>query len=418
MKTYSYEHSTALFKRAIKVIPCGVYGHFSPAPYVPVEAYPFFSDKAKGARFWDVDGNEFIDYMCAYGPMVLGYAHPDVDAAFLKQHGESDANSVASPRMVELAEMLVDMIPAADWAFFARNGADVTNMAVMVARSATGRRKIIAIKGGYHGTTPWMQAPGHHGVMDDDQRHVIRVPWNDIKALEAVVSKHGKDIAGIIATPYHHPVFADNEIPAYGYWKKVVNLLHKNGSLVIVDDVRTGFRLHLGGSCERYGFKPDLIAFSKAIANGYALSALVGSDALKVEAAKVFHTGSFWFCAGSFAAAMACLKELKRLNGPELMRDLGKKLTDGIVSIAASHGYKMKVSGELSMPFLRITNDDNMMLHQAWCAECTRRGAFFTSHHNWFLSTAHTEDDINKTLDICEDAFAALKSQEGAQPTG
>ena len=416
MKTYTYENSTALFKRAVKVIPCGVYGHFSPAPYVPVEAYPFFSDRARGARFWDVDGNEFIDYMCAYGPMVLGYAHPEVDAAFLKQHVESDANSVASPRMVELAELLVDRIPTADWAFFARNGADVTNMAVMVARSATGRKKIIAIKGGYHGTTPWMQAPGHHGILEEDLQHVIRIPWNDIKALETVIAEHGPDIAGFIATPYHHPVFADNELPAEGYWQKVVELLHKNGSLVIVDDVRAGFRLHLGGSCERYGFKPDLIAFSKAIANGYALSSLVGVESLRVDAAKVFHTGSFWFCAGSFAAAMACLKELQRLDGANLMESLGKQLTDGIVSLASSHGYTMKVSGELAMPYMRITDDNNVMLQQAWCSECTKRGAFFTSHHNWFLSTAHTEADINHTLDICDEAFKALKNSSGAQP--
>ncbi len=416
MKTYTYENSTALFKRAVKVIPCGVYGHFSPAPYVPVDAYPFFSDRARGARFWDVDGNEFIDYMCAYGPMVLGYKHPEVDAAFLKQHVESDANSVASPRMVELAELLVDMIPTADWAFFARNGADVTNMAVMVARSATGRKKIIAIKGGYHGTTPWMQAPGHHGILEEDLQHVIRIPWNDIKALETVIAEHGPDIAGFIATPYHHPVFADNELPAEGYWQKVVELLHKNGSLVIVDDVRAGFRLHLGGSCERYGFKPDLIAFSKAIANGYALSSLVGVESLRVDAAKVFHTGSFWFCAGSFAAAMACLKELQRLDGANLMESLGKQLTDGIVSLASSHGYTMKVSGELAMPYMRITDDNNVMLQQAWCSECTKRGAFFTSHHNWFLSTAHTEADINHTLDICDEAFKALKNSSGAQP--
>ena len=414
MKTYTYENSKALFERAVKVIPCGVYGHFSPAPYVPIDAYPFFSNRALGPRFWDVDDNEFLDYMCAYGPMVLGYAHPDVDAAFLKQRAESDANSVASPRMIELAEMLVDLVPIADWAFFARNGADVTNMSVMVARAATGRNKIIAIKGGYHGSSAWMQAPGHHGVIEDDHRHVIRIPWNDINALKTALAEHGKDIAGFIATPYHHPVFADNELPADGYWQQVVELMHKNGSLVIVDDVRAGFRLHLGGSCEKYGFKPDLIAFSKAIANGYALSALVGGDALKIEAAKVFHTGSFWFCAGSFAAAMACLEELKRVDGPQMMHDLGKRLTDGIVDLARNHGYTMKVSGELAMPYLRITDDDNVMLMQAWCGECTKRGAFFTSHHNWFLSTAHTAEDIQHTLDICDDAFKALKENSGA----
>ena len=413
MKTYTYEKSTELFKRAVKAIPCGVYGHFSPAPYVPIDAYPFFSERAKGPRFWDVDGNEFLDYMCAYGPMVVGYGHPEVDAAFEAQWRESDANSVASPRMIELAEKLIDMVPVADWAFFAKNGADVTNLAVMTARAATNRRKIIAIQGGYHGTTPWMQSPGHHGVMIEDLDNVIRVPWNDINALKRVISDKGDDIAGFIATPYHHPVFEDNALPAEGYWQQVVDILHKNGSLVIVDDVRAGFRLHLGGSCEKYGFKPDLICFSKAIANGYALSALVGTEALRIDTAKVFHTGSFWFCAGSMAAAMACLKVMQELDAPKVMADLGKKLTDGIVEVASNYGYTMKITGEMSMPYMRITDDDNVMLQQEFCGECTKRGAFFTSHHNMFLSTAHTEEDIKHTLDICDDAFKVLKEKHG-----
>jgi len=409
LETYTFENSRAWFKRAAKVIPCGIYGHFSPAPCVPVESYPFFSERAEGARFWDVDGNEFIDYMCAYGPMILGYGNAAVDEAYLKQRAAADANTVASPRMVELAELMVDTIPVAEWAFFAKNGADVTNMAVMVARSATGRKKIIAINGGYHGTSPWMQAPGHHGVVDGDHDHLIRIPWNDIPALEAVLAEHGADIAGFIASPYHHPIFADNELPAPGYWEQATALLRKNGSVIIVDDVRAGFRLHMGGSCEHYGFKPDLIAFSKAIANGYALSALVGVEALRVDASRVFQTGSFWFCAASFAAAIACLTELKRINGPELILGLGKQLTDGIVDSAAAHGFTMKVSGEPSMPYLRLTDDDSLMLHQQWCGECTRRGAFFTSHHNWFVSAAHTEEDIRRTLEICDAAFTALK---------
>lgn len=413
MKIYTYEKSTELLERAIKAIPGGVYGHFTPAPYVPLDAYPFFADRAKGSRFRDVDDNEFIDYMCAYGPMVLGYAHPDVDAAFKAQMQEADAVSIASPRMVEFAEMLIDMIPIADWAFFAKNGADVTNLAVMTARAATNRKKIVAIRGGYHGTSPWMQSPGHHGVLLEDHENIIRIPWNDINALKKVITDQGEDIAGFISSPYHHPIFMDNELPTEGYWSQVVDIMHKNGSLVIVDDVRAGFRLHLGGSCEKYGFKPDLICFSKAIANGYALSALVGTEALRVDTAKVFHTGSFWFCAGSLAAAMACLKALKEIDAPKVMEDLGRKLTDGIVQVAASHGYTMKVTGELSMPYLRITDDDNLMLHQEFCGECTRRGAFFTSHHNWFLSTAHTEDDIKQTLDICDDTFKAIKQNHG-----
>lgn len=414
MNTYEYPESAAWFKRAGKVIPCGVYGHFSPAPCIPVTDYPFFSGRAQGSRFWDVDGNEFIDYMCAYGPMILGYGNPAVDEAYQAQMKQADSNSVASPRMVELAELLVDLVPIADWAFFAKNGADVTNYAVMTARAATGRRKVVGIRGGYHGTSPWMQAPGHHGVIEDDHSHVIRIPWNDFAALERIVAEHHGDVAAFIATPYHHPAFADSELPAEGYWEKVERLCKKNGIVLIVDDVRCGFRLHLGGSNELFGFKPDLICFCKAIANGYPISALVGTEALKTSAAKVFHTGSYWFSAGPMVAAIACIHEMKRIDAPARLRECGNKLNDGLIRVAKSHGYDLKVTGDPGMAYYRITDDPSLMLHQDWCGECTKRGAFFTSHHNWFVSTAHTDEDLEQTWAICDDAFQAVKKKYGA----
>ena len=410
MKTYEYPESQAWIKRACAVVPGGIPGHFSLAPCVPVSAYPFFGSRAKGSKFWDVDGNEFIDYMCAYGPMILGYGHPAVDEAYQKQMALADSNTIASTKMVELAEFLVDLVPIADWAFFAKNGADVTNYAVMIARAATGRKKVIGIKGGYHGTAPWMQGLGHHGVTDDDHTNVIRIPWNDFSALENAVNQNDGQIAAFIASPYHHPAFADSELPAEGYWQKVEQLLRKKGIVFIIDDVRCGFRIHMGGSNEFFGFKPDLIAFCKAIGNGYPVSALVGTESLKGTAAKVFHTGSYWYSAGPLAAALACLTELKRINGPTVLQEKGKKLNDGIIRIAKGFGHDLKVTGDPGMAYYRITNDPSMMLHQAWCGECTRRGAFFASHHNWFLSTAHSDEDIQRTWDICEDAFKAIKS--------
>ncbi len=409
--TYDYPQSRALFERASRVIPCGIYGHFSPAPCIPAEAYPYFGVRGQGSRFWDVDGNEFIDYMCAYGPMILGYAHAKVDEAYQAQMREADTLSLASPQMIDLAELLVDLVPMADWAFFAKNGADMTNFATMIARAATGRRKIIAIKGHYHGTSPWMQAMGHHGVAAEDHANTIRIPWNDVAALEQAIAQHDGEVAGFIATPYHHPVYADNEMPADGYWQQVEQILRTHGIVFIIDDVRCGFRMHMGGSCEYFGFKPDLICFCKAIANGYPISALVGTEALKNEAARVFHTGSYWFSAGPMAAARATLQELQEIGGPERLQEIGRKLNEGLVDVARSHGYTLKVTGDPGMAYYRITEDPTMMLHQDWCAECTRRGAYFTSHHNWFVSTAHTAEDLEQTWAIADAAFTALKSR-------
>ena len=150
-------------------------------------------------------------------------------------------------------------------------------------------------------------------------------------------------------------------------------------------------------------------AFCKALANGYTISALVGTSALKNEAAKIFYTGSYWYQAAPMAAALACLKELHRIEGPKIMLKQGKQLLDGLEKSAKSHGFNLKTTGHPAMPYLRITDDESQMLHQEWCGECTKRGAFFASHHNWFLSTAHTDEDINQTLEIADEAFDVVK---------
>ncbi len=413
MDTYSYQTSQELFERAAKVIPCGIPGHFSPAPMVPPTSYPFYAAEGRGAHFTDVDGNDFIDYMCAFGPMVLGYGNEVVEAAAAAQRARGDTLGLAAPVMVELAEKLTGMIAGADWAFFAKNGGDVTALATMVARAATGRRLIVAIEGGYHGVAPWMQGRGHHGVVAGDVADYVRVPWNDAGAFEQVLDEHAGDVAGFIATPYHHPAFADSELPAEGYWARIRELCDRHGVVLIVDDVRCGFRLSLRGSGDYFGFTPDLACYCKAIANGYPISALVGREALKKDAASVFYTGSYWYQAVPMAAALACLGELERLDAPRLMQDYGRRLTDGMKRLAEKHGHDLRVTGVPSMPYLRLTDDRSTMLHQRFCAECTRRGAYFTSHHNWFMSCAHTEDDLERTLAIVDDAFAALEQGAG-----
>jgi glutamate-1-semialdehyde 2,1-aminomutase len=260
-----------------------------------------------------------------------------------------------------------------------------------------------------------MQTPGHHGITPADQQQVIRIPWNDIAALEKAIDRHPEQIAGFIATPYHVPAFVDNVLPAEGYWQQVEALCRRNGIVLIVDDIRHGFRLHMGGSNEYYGFKPDLICFCKALANGYPISALVGTEALKTVAARVFYTGSYWYSAVPMAAALANLKLMQALDAPARMLAYGQKLLDGMVQIAADFGYTLKVSGAPSMPYLRLTDDPSLMLHQDWCGACTRRGAFFTSHHNWFVSTAHSEEDLQRTWAIVEDAFQDIKRQYGGR---
>ncbi len=410
MKPHDYSGSRALFERAGRVIPNGISGHFNPVVQKPLGTYPYFARSGKGARFRDVDGNEYIDYMCAYGPMILGYGNPVVDSAYREQMKLADTCTLASPVMVELAEFLVELVPAADWATFAKNGADATNMAVLMARAATGRARLIAIEGGYHGSSPWMQSADRSGVISADHENVIRIPWNDVDALRRVLDEHEGEVAAFIASPYHHPVFRDNELPAEGYWREAHLLLKKHGVVSICDDVRAGFRIDMGGSNEYFGYRPDLICFCKAIANGYPISAVAGADSLKEAAGSIFQTGSFWYSAGAMAAALACLQELARIDAPARILEIGRKFTEGLTSIAAGQGLMLKASGMPSMPYLRMEHESGIEFHQALCGECARRGLFMASHHNLFVSAAHTQQDLEQTFAIFDEALAAVRA--------
>lgn len=413
MEIYNHTKSKEYFKRATKVIPAGIYGHLGPAEgcFIPVEAFPFYSHRAQGTYFWDVDGNRYIDYMCAYGPNVLGYNDPDVDRAALEQLQLGNCVTLPSVKMIELAELLVDTVTMADWAFFAKNGGDATSLALMTARAATGRPKAILVKDGYHGVAPWTQKLGYPGITETDTINNLYVEWNDIEQLEKTMVENKDQIACFMATPYHHPIFEDSQMPAEGYWEKVRKLCTDNGIVLAIDDVRCGFRLDMAGSDHYFGFKADLVCFCKALANGWNMSALCGIEALKDAASSVLYTGSYWLSSVPFAASIATLNKLKKMNGPQTMLAKGKKLTDGLQQSGKNYGFDLKISGAPSLWYMRITNDDSLMLHQEWVAECVKRGVFFANHHNLFINMALSDEDMEYTLAVADEAFQVLKKK-------
>ncbi|MBW3084304.1 Aminopentol aminotransferase [Austwickia sp. TVS 96-490-7B] len=413
MQTYDYPASRALFARALNVIPAGIYGHLGPSEgcYIPVSAYPFYASHADGAYVWDVDGNRYIDYMCAYGPNILGYRDPDVDAAARQQLDLGNCTTLPTTTMVDFAELLVDTITGADWAFFAKNGGDTTSLAMMVARAATGRDKAILFRGHYHGVAPWTQQLGHPGITAADVDNNLYATWGDLAGLRRIIDEHPGQIAILMATPYHHPVFADNELPPPGWWDAVRRLCTDHGIVLAIDDVRAGFRLNTNGSAAHYGFDADLQCYCKALANGWNVSALVGTDSLKAAAGSVMYTGSYWLSAVPFAAGIATVRRLRELDAATRLLDMGRTLTAGLHAAGAEHGFDLRISGEPSMWYMRITNDDNLYLHQEWVAECVRRGVFFTNHHNLFLNLALTDADIAHTLDVAHEAFGAVRAR-------
>lgn len=409
-KINDYTNSFREFERAAKVIPAGIYGHQGPAEgcHIPVEAFPMFASRAQGSYFWDVDGNRFIDYMCAYGPNVLGYNDPEVDAAAAAQRRLGDCMTAPSTKMIDLAELLVDTVASADWAFFAKNGNDVTTLAVMASRAYTHRKKIVFFRGYYHGISPWTQKIDYAGVIEEDVVNNIYLDWNDSDAIERTFAENKGQIAAVIAQPYMHGNFMDNQLPAKGYWQKIRKLCTDNGTVLIVDDVRAGFRLDLAGSDHYFGFEADLICFCKAIANGYNVSALCGKDFLKNTVAGMSYTGSYWLSAVPFAAAIACIEKMKRINAPALLISKGEKLKSGLIASAKKHGLDLHVTGVPSLFYLRIADDPTLMLHQAWIAECVKRGVYFTNHHNHFINASLTDEDIAETIEIADEAFETV----------
>ena len=408
---YKTTKSNEYYDRACKVIPAGVYGHLGAAEgqFIPVQRWPRFSERAQGSYFWDVDGNRYIDYMCAYGPNVLGYNDPDVDAAAMEQMKKGNCTTSPGSIMVDCAELLVDTVASADWAFFCKNGNDATSGAILTARAATHRKKLIFFNGFYHGVAPMVQKIDYPGVTPEDVANNLYVNWDDIEGFKRVVEENEGEIAALIAQPYDHGNFYDNKFPKEGFWPAIRKICTEHGILIIVDDVRAGFRLDLAGSDHYFGFEADLICFCKALANGWNMSAFCGKEELKAAAASLSYTGSYWMSSIPFAACIACINKLKKLDAPKLFHDLGTELTEGLKKAAATDGFDLRVSGAPALFYLRIANDDSMMLHQEWIAECVNRGAFFASHHNHFINASLTHEDIAQTIEIAEDAFHTVK---------
>lgn len=403
---FRFTRSRELLTRAVEVIPRGIYGTKSPALVVP-GSFPYYAESGAGCRFRDVDGNEYIDFLCGFGGSLLGYRDRAVDDAAAAAMRRGFGFNTPCPEMVELAEELTARIAGMDWALFGVNGSDMTTYALQTARAHTGRRKVLAAHGAYHGAHPWA-VPGHAGLLEEDLAHVHRFRWNDLDSVAGLFHRYPDDIAAVMVTPCHHPAFADSELPAAGFLDGLCALAHDRGALVISDDIRVGFRAHLRGSHVRFGYQPDLCCYSKAIANGYPIAACMGERRLLAAAGAVFTTGTFWMQQGPMAAAIACQRRLQEIDGVATMQQRGRQLIDGLQQVAVRHGERLHVSGLPSMPKLRFATETDFMRFQRFCAAATRRGAYFHPYHNWFLSTAHSAEDIERTIEIADAALAEV----------
>ncbi|MCL6268822.1 aminotransferase class III-fold pyridoxal phosphate-dependent enzyme [Sansalvadorimonas sp. 2012CJ34-2] len=400
-------NSEELLARAKKVIPNGVYGHQNVAMMNP--GVPQFFQKAEGCRLWDVTGKEYIDYLCGYGTNMLGYNYPLVEEAVNQQRKDCDCMTGPSPKMVELAELLVNTVTHCDWAFFAKNGTDATTICVTTARAATRKKKVLAAKVAYHGADPWC-TPIPAGVTPEDRAHMIYYKYNDIASFDKAVEQAGDDLAGVIVSAFKHDVFMDQEIPTREFAQHVRKVCDDTGAAMILDEVRAGFRVSLDVSWAKFvGVQPDLSAWCKAIANGHPISFVLGCEKFKTAASQIYSTGSYWFAASPMAAAITTIKEIQRLNLPVMLEKNGMMLRQGLDELAGKYGYELKQTGPAAIPMLLFNKDAIRKKGNFFCTEMLKNGVYFHPWHNMFLSAAHTEDVIVQTLQAADESFAAMQ---------
>jgi glutamate-1-semialdehyde 2,1-aminomutase len=412
-----FDSSSRLFDKAKGLLPGGV-----SSPVRAISPCPFYTEQAKGPYLWDADGNRFIDYCLAYGPMILGHRHPVVMQAVIDQLQKGWLYGTPTDLEVRLAERIADLYPGIDMMRFVSTGTEATTAAVRVARGATGRDKIIKVEGGFHGAhdsvlikagsgATTLGVPDSKGVPADTAKNTLQVSYNDLDALENVLRTYSDQVACIIMEPVLGNI--GPVLPREGYLQAVRDLTKEHDVLLIFDEVITGFRLSLGGAQEYYGIEPDLTTLGKIIGGGFPIGIFGGRKDLIEQVAPsggVYQAGTFNGSPVSLAAGMATLdvmeKEniLKRLNATgdsfrralkEIVEDLG--LGYSVVGVASM--FKI-FFGPLPTNYSEALRCDKAA-YLAFFHRMLESGIFLTpsQYETDFLSAAHSPDVIEATLE-------------------
>jgi glutamate-1-semialdehyde aminotransferase len=397
-----FPNSEALWARATKVIPLGTQT-FSKTPSQFVRgATPMYLARGRGARVWDVDGNEYLDYPMALGPVILGYAEPVVDDAIRAQLHDGITFTLPHPLEVEVAERIVALCPGVEMVRFGKSGSDAVSAAVRAARAITRRDRIVAT--GYHGWHDWFigSTTRAAGVPRAICELTTAVGFGDQAAIEAALASG--EVAAIVVEP------SGAEIPAPGYLQWLIDTAHRHGALVVFDEVITGFRLAPGGARQRYGVRPDFSCYGKALGNGMPISAVGGSAQHMQVFEEIFYSGTHGGEALSLAAARAVLDTIAdgRILGS--IHDVGCRLQQGLRDLVARHGVEsvVRVSGEPERTIVSFPGPDELVNKSLVQQFLIERGILFNG--SMFISHRHTVLDIDSTLDAFADAFGALAS--------
>lgn len=400
--------SMAMFAEAKRLSPGGVMGIRRPYNFIQGE-YPIFIERGHGGRIIDVDGNEYIDMLCAYGPIILGYDEEEINAAVRKQMEKGFCFSLVQPVQNELEARICQIVPCAEQVIPVKTGSDATSLAVRIARGYTDRS--VVLRCGYHGWHDWC-VENHGGVPREVLELTDEFEYGKIESLEAKLAQHAGKVACIIITPVGHPLAKPVQSPPEGYLQAVRELATKHGAVLVFDEIRTGFRAALGGAQARYGVTPDLGTFGKALANGYPISCVAGKrEIMSVCESKVFVSSTFFPNSLEMVAALACLDILEREAVPETIWERGTDFLASLSSIISASGVPATVSGIPPMPFVTFDKapGDAEKTYKArreyFYTQTIRRGLFIQPFHHWYIAYRHTEEDLRKALSIIADSL-------------
>lgn len=409
--------SNALYARALEIIPGGTQLVSRRPTRFANGVSPVYAVRGKGARIWDLDGNEYIDWATGILAIILGYCDPVVDEAVCDQVHKGVNFSISSDLEVELAEELIRTIPCAEMVRYTKGGGEACTVAVRIARGATGRDKILFC--GYHGWHDWYLAanlgadaalnahlfPGIEpiGVPRALAGTAIPFPYGDLPALAQLLDQHRGDVAAVLMEPFR------SELPPPGYLAEVARLCRDAGAVLIFDEVSTGLRFGMGGAQQFAGVTPDLAVFAKSMSNGYAFGAVVGKRNVMEHAARMFISSTYWSDAVGMRAALTTLRELRRRDVAGQLPEFGARLQTEVNRIAAETGCPVRCGGLPQYPQLQFQVEDATVKSRVvtlYIQEMARRGCH--GYASFGLNAAQGDAEVSQTLAALEQVFRLI----------
>jgi 3-aminobutanoyl-CoA transaminase len=406
------DRSLQHFEEAKKLVPGGVLGARKPSDFIEGE-YPIFLESGKGSRLTDIDGNEYVDFLCGYGPIILGYREEEVDEAVIRQIRDKGFCFTLTQRYQnQLAKKLSELVPCSQMSIFLKTGSDATTASVRIARAYTNRVKVMRC--GYHGWHDWcVEMKG--GVPEKLYEDVHEFHYNRLHELEDLMARYGDQTAAIIMTPFGHPLHQKMEEPGPGFLEGVREIADRYGAVLVFDEVRTCFRLAMGGAQERYKVTPDLAVLGKGMANGYAISVVTGkAEVMMAAAEKLFISSTFFPNSDGYVAALKTIEILERDHVLDAIWEKGGRFLKRIQDIIDKYDAGAELSGVAPMFFItfkKVKAGTHRAKRDEFYTQLIRRGIFLHPHHHGYICYRHTEQDLEMTAKAIDEAMAYVKEK-------